>query len=420
MLGYYLDELQNTGLWNDAMVIITADHGASFNPGSHRRWVMSDDVDALYRVPLFIHMPGQDLMESRDEPAFSIDILPTIIDALEVSVDWPLKGLSLFGELPLERSHMYDHYSGKRVALDMRLEKLWSEVARNYTLVPDTSNWESIAKVGPYREMIGKPKAELGAKVNNAIIASFDGFDNDVTFDSQSGIAPTLLTGHVSIPKGYITSDVLVAVNGSVRGAGWAMREDGDMYNYSVFVPESVFMQGSNQVELLVASETGQWAYSASDYPRPASDLLEFRQLVLSPVFPYPEEGFEVPPFNPENKAPPEHWQEATLGVDGLVSLDLQPSTGGVAFAARYIYVPIFASENWDVEVSIGSDDTLEVWFEGKKILEHLSPRPASLGDNSVFLWLKPGVNHLYFRVDNLGGAWRLIAKMKPFRRHGE
>jgi len=155
---------------------------------------------------------------------------------------------------------------------------------------------------------------------------------------------------------------------------------------------------------------------AAKDYKGPNIGGLKFDQPLLSPPFPYPAGGFEAPPFNPGNNIPPGDWQPATSEMDGVLMLDLQPSTGALAYAARYIYAPISVEEPQDVELLIGSDDTLEVWFEGNKILEHLSPRPAKLGDNHVRLQLRPGVNHLYFRVDNMGGAWRLIAEIEPLR----
>ena len=155
---------------------------------------------------------------------------------------------------------------------------------------------------------------------------------------------------------------------------------------------------------------------AANDYVGPDINGVKFGQALLSPPFSRPTGGFEAPPFIPGNNIPAGDWQPATSEMDGVLMLDLQPTTGEFVFAARYIYAPITVEESQDVEVLIGSDDTLEVWFEGKKILEHLSPRPVQLGDNHVRLRLKPGVNHLYFRVDNHGGAWRLIAKIEPLR----
>jgi len=414
LLGYYIDELQRTGFWNEALVIVTADHGASFKPGTHRRDTMGGGIDALYRVPLFIHLPGQDFMAVRDEPAFSLDVLPTIIDVLEVAIDWSLPGLSLLGELPATRAHDYDHFTGKREALDMRLESLMKEVEHDFSLIPDTGSWKSIAAVGPYRELVGKNLVELGSVGNESIFVVFDLLKDDLMIDEQTGKVPTFFKGLVSVPPDYNTDDFLVAVNGIIAGAGTTLNRESDTFDFYGYVPESAFRMGRNTVELVFASEDGSWHHSIAASAASRTSGPRFSNPVLSPVFADSGDGTKSPPFKPANSAPTAYWQEKRLATDGQ-NLYLRPSQDEITFAARYVYIPIIAEEAQDVDVLIGSDDTLEVWFEGNKILEHLTPRAARLGDNQVRLQLKPGVNHLYFRIDNRGGAWRLITKITPY-----
>ncbi len=166
-------------------------------------------------------------------------------------------------------------------------------------------------------------------------------------------------------------------------------------------------------VELVFASEDGSWHHSMSASAASSTSGPRFSNPVLSPVFADSGDATKPPPFKPANGAPAAYWQEQRLATDGQ-NLYLRPSQNEITFAARYVYIPIMAEEARDVDVQIGSDDTLEVWFEGNKILEHLTPRAARLGDDQVRLHLKPGVNHLYFRIDNRGGAWRLITKITP------
>ncbi len=264
LLGHYLDELERTGIWDEALVIITADHAVSFEPGSHRRWVKGDNADALYRAPLFVHLPGQSSSEVHDEPTFSIDILPTIIDVLDISVEWELEGLSLLDELPPNRDHIYDHFTGDQVTLGMDIAHLHELLAKKYALMPDTGSWSSVAAVGPFRESVGRSLDDIDAKVNANVFASFEGFEKGVVVTRQSGIVPTILKGRVSIPEGSMSSNVLIAVNGWVRGAGYAIRDSGATWEFSCHVPESAFREGVNQVEILVTSGDGQWQRSVS------------------------------------------------------------------------------------------------------------------------------------------------------------
>ena len=155
---------------------------------------------------------------------------------------------------------------------------------------------------------------------------------------------------------------------------------------------------------------------AALGYRVPDVDGMEFGPPRLSPVFPHTKDGLKASPFVPTDDPPPTHWQQAPLWGGALFELDLAELSPGVHFATRYIYLPIVAEEVTETMLLLGSDDTLEVWFEGEKVLKSLTPRPARLGDNRLSLQLRQGVNHLYLRVDNLGGAWRLLAELKPIR----
>ena len=99
--------------------MVTADHGGSFGLNEHRRWVTPTNLDALYRVPLFIRVPGQTEGQVHAASAYVIDILPTLVDLLDVELgpEWKLEGRSLFDpDLPT-RPHVFDHFTGHREAL---------------------------------------------------------------------------------------------------------------------------------------------------------------------------------------------------------------------------------------------------------------------------------------------------------------
>ena len=59
LLGQLLDRLRETGLFDRALVIVTADHGVSFWPGDSRRGVTVKTAADLLYVPLFVKQPFQ-------------------------------------------------------------------------------------------------------------------------------------------------------------------------------------------------------------------------------------------------------------------------------------------------------------------------------------------------------------------------
>ena len=81
-VGRVIKQLKSWGIWDQTMLIITADHGEEFF--EHMRCGHGGAlVDSLIRVPLLIHdparFPGGTIVE---EGAEAIDLLPTILDSI--------------------------------------------------------------------------------------------------------------------------------------------------------------------------------------------------------------------------------------------------------------------------------------------------------------------------------------------------
>ena len=95
LLGNLLRQLRTLGLYDQSLIVVTADHGASFRAKTSRRSDVGPYPGDVTRVPLFIKAPYQRIGQRSDRPAKTIDILPTIADILGIAVPWPVNGSSL-------------------------------------------------------------------------------------------------------------------------------------------------------------------------------------------------------------------------------------------------------------------------------------------------------------------------------------
>ncbi len=99
-LGVFFDELRARGLWDEAIVVVTADHGETMARGDF--WfghgVLEDDV---LRVPLIVKLPrGEQAGRRVDSWVQLIDLYPTLLDRLGVDVERDyLHGRSLAPEM---------------------------------------------------------------------------------------------------------------------------------------------------------------------------------------------------------------------------------------------------------------------------------------------------------------------------------
>jgi hypothetical protein len=93
-------------------------------------------------------------------------------------------------------------------------------------------------------------------------------------------------------------------------------------------------------------------------------------------------------------------WSTQRKWKDGVVNNTL-PDT---ANAASYLYRTIEVASARPLAVSLGSDDGIKVWLNGKLILTDNAARGAAADQNKIDLPLVAGVNKLLMKISNLAG----------------
>ena len=102
--GRIIAHLKSQGLYEDTLIVVTADHGELL--GDYGCWGKMHYLDAAFRVPLMIRVPG--VAPARiDQPTESVDVMPTILDWLGQDCPDTVDGRSL---LPLARGMMPDDW----------------------------------------------------------------------------------------------------------------------------------------------------------------------------------------------------------------------------------------------------------------------------------------------------------------------
>ena len=104
LLGMTLDRLVQLGEYDDALVIVTADHGAAFSAGEPIRGLSGVNAAQILWTPLFIKYPGQTEGTVDDRLVRSLDLLPTVADVVDVEVPFRLDGRSLVAGPPSDGS----------------------------------------------------------------------------------------------------------------------------------------------------------------------------------------------------------------------------------------------------------------------------------------------------------------------------
>lgn len=255
-LARLIDHLKDVGLYDESLIVVTADHGVSFERGQFdRRRVSPDNVDEIAPVPLFLKAPGQRKGRIDDSIVETTDILPTIADVLEIDLPDETDGRSALSRAVRSREQVKmlrrDLKGWIRVDGEEFVRRKAVQLAANVRLFGTGADGpQRIFEIGPNRELLGVSVAGLGTGEDSAAKVSLVGADEFGEVDLASGFLPIWIVGRVSGAPSA-ARDVAVAVNGTVRGVGRTFSlANADSELVSVMVPPSAFREGENKVRV--------------------------------------------------------------------------------------------------------------------------------------------------------------------------
>ncbi len=94
--GELVDFLEREGLYDDAILIVTSDHGEEFGEHGFVGWHAHSLYDELLRVPLLVKLPGsRGSGRSVEAQVRGIDLAPTILEELGLPIPPSFEGSSL-------------------------------------------------------------------------------------------------------------------------------------------------------------------------------------------------------------------------------------------------------------------------------------------------------------------------------------
>ncbi len=150
-LGEFFDGLRSAGLWDDLLVVVTADHGEEF--GEHGGFSHDSLYDEVLRVPLLVKWPGGDRGGFVNEVlSSSVDLAPTLLAHAGLPAE-DLPGTHLH-----QRSGDQPVFSGTlaRVVVDGRFKGIFGDefdLRELYDLAADPEETVNLAQLDPGRNL---------------------------------------------------------------------------------------------------------------------------------------------------------------------------------------------------------------------------------------------------------------------------
>ncbi len=261
IVGQVMARLEEAGIYDEAIVVVTADHGIGIRPGlGNRRRLVEGTIPDIAAVPLIVKAPGQDAGVVDDYPAMVTDVVPTIAAMVGADLVWDTEGIPLNEpDRPPRPTRTFVPVSGNTTPV------VYPSPFADVTALAE----RRIRSFGPDGAFGLAPRGQaglLGAQVSSldaaaaderwvaTVLNAADYEDVDAAADGLPAVTKIRLSG----PDAEAGEVVAVALNGTITAASVTYTVEGDeAYYLMVMMNPAHFVDGANRIELLHVTGTG-------------------------------------------------------------------------------------------------------------------------------------------------------------------
>lgn len=261
LVGDMLDRLDEVGLYDEALVMVVADHGVGFTAGEGLRIFSGENYPELMWAPLFVKGPGQRDGQRTDVNAQLPDVLPTLAGLLGVEIPWKVDGVSLAGATAedvadgTKRYHWFEDVNMRdRDLFEVDAAKGLAEML---ALAPDPAggpaDWVGPLYSGhPHASLVGKEVSSLAVGSASTPTARIDSLDEVLESDPLPHVN---IVGELRGLRSAERPDVAVALNGRIVGVSPTERLDGSTHLFQVLAHPAQFVRGRQDLRVYLISD---------------------------------------------------------------------------------------------------------------------------------------------------------------------
>jgi hypothetical protein len=258
LVGQVLRRLQATDLYDDALVVVVADHGVSYETGTSTRELEESSVDSVAYAPLLVKAPGQARGRVDDSNVMSVDLVPTIADLLGVRVDWEVDGVPVGSEAMRARGrakYFYDYTN----ALAPELERVYR--FDDGALPRARDRW--IPRIGPDDDplagLTGRLDLDgvLGRRLDDLVPRRGGRAEvhrlGELRDPPDDTVPPGVVYGNVV--EGPSEGTVVVAIDGTVVAGSPRFEQDGRPGTFAALLPAESLRGRGNDVRIAIVDD---------------------------------------------------------------------------------------------------------------------------------------------------------------------
>jgi len=252
LVSLLIRDLKQRGLWNKAIVVVTADHGINFDPSTYRRIAYPGDFGGIANSILFIKYPGQHKAKVSVQHTHTIDILPTIAQVLGIKLPFKIQGKPISDDT---RAGPVTIKNGLKSTVSQPFSKM---LAQRRLVLSRASAWlgadTGLWQLGPRSDLLGEPAPAISG-AGAAGTASLDGSSQwqNVRFAKNFKV-PAFVAAQLDGVSG--NSLIAISVNGRIAATCHSFLFNGDTWAGAVIPPQTLH-PGPNSIGVYLIGPGG-------------------------------------------------------------------------------------------------------------------------------------------------------------------
>ena len=260
LLGRLVARLRDVGLYEQALIVVTADHGASFRPGTSFRRPSQATFADIAAVPLFVKRPRQRAGQVVAENVWLLDVPATVAAELGVQLPWETDGVNAFDAVPPARADKWLFYDDgddgeNTTAGPADLSAGLLEAAGwKHQLLPTADPFEQ-PQLGRADELVGQSLERFSIRPGSGEI-TIDSIAALGNVDPDASFIPSRIAGS-AVVEGSETPTLAIVVNGIVAATTvpYTFPIDGRRNLWEVIVDPRLFVPGANAIDVVEVRE---------------------------------------------------------------------------------------------------------------------------------------------------------------------
>ena len=260
LLGELVERLEETGIYDKAMVVILSDHGISFRVGAtDRRTIVPANARDIAPIPLFVKYPHQRRGRVDRGLVRTYDVLPTIAARVGLRLPRGLDGRPASSRAVDRRRSItvLSRAAIGRVRMSRgRLMALKRQALRRQIALFGSGR-RTLFDFGPNRGLRGRPVERLRVVEGGPLRARLNDPGDYERVRLQGSFLPVHVTGEILGGRGRSRRDIAVAINGVIRGVSRSVRlRRRRPEHFSVIVDPRSLVKGRNELQVFAVSRS--------------------------------------------------------------------------------------------------------------------------------------------------------------------